>query len=250
MALNYAPLASWYEQLGMAAFAESITPKLVQYAQAHDWIGRRMLDAGCGTGGAARWLASKGYTTIALDLSTEMLAAARQRFPNTGFSITWQQGDLRTLENIMPVDMILALDVLNELNGLRDIETFLSRAQQLLEPSKMLIFDLHTIEGLVTRAAVPLTQLHNDGALVVNASQQFDYERLILTTSYDIFQKVENGWQRSQTTILQRGFPIQAVTALLQRFGFHVQSMFNSSLDVYDPASSRAKRVIIAARRH
>ncbi|PJF24979.1 MAG: hypothetical protein CUN53_15110, partial [Phototrophicales bacterium] len=60
----------------------------------------------------------------------------------------------------------------------------------------------------------------------------------------------ENGWQRSQTTILQRGFPIQAVTALLPRFGFHVQAMFNSGMEVYDPAASRAKRVIIAARRH
>jgi 2-polyprenyl-3-methyl-5-hydroxy-6-metoxy-1,4-benzoquinol methylase len=250
MALNYAPLASWYEQLGMAAFAESITPKLIQYAQANDWIGRRMLDAGCGTGGASRWLASKGFNTTALDSSAEMLAAARQRFRSTGFSITWQQGDLRTLENIMPVDMILALDVLNEMNGLREIESFLSRAQQLLESSKMLIFDLHTIEGLMARAATPLIQLHNDGALVVNASQQFDYERLILTTSYDIFHQDESGWQRTQTTILQRGFPIQAVTALLQRFGFHVQAMFNSSLEVYDPASSRAKRVIIAARRH
>ncbi|PJF27438.1 MAG: hypothetical protein CUN53_04080, partial [Phototrophicales bacterium] len=176
----------------MAAFAESITPKLIQYAQAHDWIGRRILDAGCGTGGAARWLASKGFNTTGLDSSAEMLALARQRFRSTGFSITWQQGDLRTLENLMPMDMIIALDVLNELNGLRDIESFLSRAQQLLESSKMLIFDLHTIEGLVARAAAPLIQLHNDGALVVNASQQFDYERLILTTSYDIFQKVEN----------------------------------------------------------
>lgn len=250
MALNYAPLASWYEQLGMAAFAESITPKLIQYAQANDWIGRRMLDAGCGTGGSARWLASKGYNTTALDSSAEMLAVARQRFRSTGFSITWQQGDLRTLEKVMPMDMILALDVLNEMNGLRDIESFLSRAQQLLEPGKMLFFDLHTIEGLILKAAIPNVQLHNDGVLVVNASAQFDYERLILTTNYDIFHREDSGWQRSQTTIIRRGFPIQAVTALLQRFGFQVAAMFNNFPEVYDPASTRAQRVIIAARRH
>ncbi len=250
MAINYAPLAPWYEQLGMAAFAESITPKLIQYAQAHDWVGRRILDAGCGTGGAARWLASRGFSTTALDSSAEMLTVARQRFHRTGFSITWQQGDLRTLENLAPMDMILALDVLNELNGLRDVESFLSRAQALLEPSKLLIFDLHTLEGLILRAGAPIVQLHNDEALMVNASEQFDYERLILTTSYDIFYKENGTWQRSQTTILQRGFPIQAITALLQRFGFHVQAMFNGSMEVYDPASSRAKRVIIAARRH
>lgn len=249
MALNYAPLASWYEQLGMAAFAETITPRLIQYAQANDWIGRRMLDVGCGTGVASRWLASKGFNTTGLDLSAEMLAAARQRFRSTGFAITWQQGDLRTLDNLMPVDMILALDVLNELNGLRDIEMFLTRAHQLLEPGKMLIFDLHTIEGLTARASVPLVQLHNDSTLVVNASEQFDYERLILTTTYDIFFKEDDRWQRSQTAIVRRGFPIQAVTSLLQRLRFNITAIFNGALEVYDPTSSRARRVIIAARR-
>jgi hypothetical protein len=114
----------------------------------------------------------------------------------------------------------------------------------------MLFFDLHTIEGLILKAAIPNVQLHNDGALVVNASEQFDYERLILTTSYDIFHRDESGWQRSQTTIVRRGFPIQAVTALLQRFGFQIAAMLTTTLEVYDPASTRAQRVIIAARRH
>jgi len=43
--------------------------------------GHRALDVGAGTGNLTRWLLELGYTTTAVDLSPEMLAALQRKFP-------------------------------------------------------------------------------------------------------------------------------------------------------------------------
>lgn len=53
----------------------------------------RALDAACGTGRHAVYLASLGYAVIGVDISANMLAAARAKFPDADF----RQGDLHHL---------------------------------------------------------------------------------------------------------------------------------------------------------
>ena len=78
MTRDYAVLAPHYQRIGLAEFATKITPKLVNYAQQKGWMGRRILDLGCGTGTSLLWLAGHGYSTTGVDNSPEMLRQARQ----------------------------------------------------------------------------------------------------------------------------------------------------------------------------
>lgn len=56
------------------------------------------LDAGCGTGGEALWLAARGWQVTAVDISTAALQHARTRAdaagPDIAARIDWQQADL------------------------------------------------------------------------------------------------------------------------------------------------------------
>ncbi|MFE3444117.1 class I SAM-dependent methyltransferase [Nocardia sp. NPDC059180] len=56
------------------------------------------LDAGCGTGGEALWLAARGWQVTAVDISTTALQHARARADAAGSEIVtridWQQADL------------------------------------------------------------------------------------------------------------------------------------------------------------
>jgi len=54
----------------------------------------RILDAGCGSGPVAAYLASRGFDVVGVDLSSSMLAIARERAPDVEFI----QHDIRALD--------------------------------------------------------------------------------------------------------------------------------------------------------
>jgi SAM-dependent methyltransferase len=231
----------------MARFAETITPVLVSYAQSNDWVGRRAVDLGCGTGASVRWFANYGYNITGIDLSPSMLAVAQQSL-SSGMSFQLFEGDIRTLSNLHDIDMVLALDVLNELNSLRDLEGVFTAVARVLSHDRLFIFDLHTIGGLAQQDQS--TRLINDSPdLAVVLNKHFDYERQANIDSYLIFQRNGSAWQRQQAQRTLRGFPVQVVSALLQRSGFGIMALLNVRLEPVDPAATREPRVIFFARR-
>ncbi|MDZ4766805.1 MAG: class I SAM-dependent methyltransferase [Chloroflexota bacterium] len=249
MSKEYSLLAPVYDTIGLASFAETITPKLLLFAHTNDWVGRRVIEFGCGTGAASVWMANHGHNMIGFDSSPEMIEIARRKVENQGVGLTWRVGDIRSADNIDRVDMILALDVINELPSLRDMEAVFVRAHQLLDPGKLLMFDLHTIEGLIQRSRENAHYLYDDENLIVLANEQFDYERNLIASRYDIFRGKAGNWTRGRMAITRRGYPVQAIAALLQRIGFSIMGLFNINFEPFDPATSHAPRVIYVARK-
>lgn len=62
--------------------------------------GRRVLDAGCGTGRVAIELAARGYDVVGIDLDPGMLAPARAKAPE----IPWFEADLARLDAVAGLD--------------------------------------------------------------------------------------------------------------------------------------------------
>ncbi|MGW5687769.1 class I SAM-dependent methyltransferase [Nonomuraea sp. NPDC003754] len=66
--------------------------------------GARILDAGCGTGRVAIWLAEQGYDVVGVDLDPSMLAVARSRAPE----LTWIESDLAAFDLPERFDLVVA----------------------------------------------------------------------------------------------------------------------------------------------
>jgi magnesium-protoporphyrin O-methyltransferase len=63
-----------------------------------DWLpadltGRRILDAGCGTGALAVEAAHRGAEVVAIDISASLIGIARERMPSS-LAIDWRVGDM------------------------------------------------------------------------------------------------------------------------------------------------------------
>jgi SAM-dependent methyltransferase len=70
--------------------------------------GSRVLDAGCGTGRVAIWLAQQGFDCVGIDADSAMLEVAKAAAPD----VSWVLADLATFEPTMvgdqPFDLVVA----------------------------------------------------------------------------------------------------------------------------------------------
>lgn len=251
MSADYKVLAPIYDQIGMADFATNITPNLLRYAQENGWLGRRILDLGCGTGASSVWFATNNYYVISVDQSPDMLSVLNQTIEARSFSnIRVINSDIRHLEVDESADMALAVDVFNDLDNVRDLEAAFNRIHQVLPANKWFIFDLHTVEGLVRSGLDGDRMIFDDESLVVFARTYFDYERQIHTQNYHIFrQEADMHWQRYTAQRVLRAYPIQGVATLLRRTQFELISLMNTRLAPVDLVSGNISRVIFVAKR-
>jgi magnesium-protoporphyrin O-methyltransferase len=75
-----------------------------------DLSGRRILDAGCGTGAFAVAAAERGANVVAIDVAASLIEIARERAPQS-LRIDWRSGDMMAVELGM-FDHVVAMDSL------------------------------------------------------------------------------------------------------------------------------------------
>lgn len=97
--------------------------------------GERVLDLGCGSGGATRAAAEavgEGGRVVGVDISPEALEAARRRTP-AGLPITYRRGDARSLHFLedRSMDCVVASLLLDEIE---DIAPVLAEVFRVLRP--------------------------------------------------------------------------------------------------------------------
>ena len=242
---DYALLAPIYDTLGMSQFADTMTARLIDFAQRNDWMGRHILEMGCGTGVTLEWLTRHNYIVRGIDNAPDMVRLSRQRLEAVNLHHDLREADIRDPNFEMgTVDLVLALDVINELNSLRDIEIMFRNAHKSLSAGRFFIFDMFTIQGLTVRGQGSDHLLHNSGSLAVVASNRYDFDRQVHEQQFLIFHQENDTWQRHEGTRILRGYPVQAVATMLQRGGFSVKRVVTPAFEDFEPGLSQAERII------
>lgn len=95
----------WRE--GARAGAMSSTPPNPYVLALADLTPGTALDAGCGAGAEAIWLAAQGWEVTGTDVSAEALAAAAERASEAGVGIDWVEADATTWEPPVPLDLVV-----------------------------------------------------------------------------------------------------------------------------------------------
>jgi hypothetical protein len=197
----------------------------------------------------AIWLAHRGLNTLALEQSNEMIMQARVRTDTLGMGLTWKQHDVRLLKGqFETTDLVLALNLFNDFANLREVESVIAGAFSVLEPGRLFVFDMTTIEGL-TELGRHSGELYSDERLLVYVTRSYDFDRQANTSRFVIFTHMEGLWHRQDAILVHRGYPVQAIIALLQRTGFVLAGLESNTFAPYDPTTSRGERVIFYAQK-
>ena len=126
-----------------------------------DMTGRRLLDAGCGTGALAIEAARRGAEVVAIDVAGSLVHVARDRLHAQGLGglqIDWRVGDmldpaLGRFDHVVAMDSLIhyrAFDIVDVLSGLA--ERTAGSMLFTFAPSSKPLVAMHTIGKLFPRA--------------------------------------------------------------------------------------------------
>lgn len=142
-----------------------------------DLSGRRVLDAGCGTGALAMEAARRGAEVVAVDLSPTLVALARERAaallpPEAAGRLSFRVGDMLA-PDVGPVDHVVAMDSLIHYaapDAVRVLSALAARAEAsvvfTLAPRTALLSAMHAVGRLFPRTdRAPSIEPTSDRAL-------------------------------------------------------------------------------------
>lgn len=250
-AFKYLPMI--YDVARLSSYADRYTPELIEFMWKNDWIGRNILEIGCGTGASLEHFIEQKMVVDALDSSAHMLEVARQRFANTegDTTINYVHADIRNFKpRRSAYDLVFALNTLNYISSPRDLEGIMRRANYGLALGKGFLFDLQTISGLVDEVRQhPTYIVHNSETDFLLSRSAFDYDTSSLTIEYFMFTMGNDGMlQRHEERHLLRGYPFRAVGAMLERSGFALKQVVDAQLEPFNEVDNRARIILYSEK--
>jgi 2-polyprenyl-3-methyl-5-hydroxy-6-metoxy-1,4-benzoquinol methylase len=247
----YARLAPLYDDLGFSDYAEAITPQLLTFLQENGWLGRRILELGCGTGVSTSFFASVGMETTGIDLSPQMLEVAQKRQEDTGYHADFIQGDIRQVEFPGAMDLVICIgNVFNEFMSMREIKAVMEKAFKALEPGRSFVFDMTTLRGLGEYIGSSEQIIEVSEHLFLAVKNRFTFDNMTTRQAVNIFYQGQDGnWGRLNINLALRSYPHDGILKLLTDTGFTVIGSYTTGFEEFDALNDSEGRVIVIAEK-
>lgn len=189
---------------------------------------RTVLNLGCGSGRHDRYLAELGYQVTGVDISDEMLSAARIAAREMD-RLEYHLGDLRSFRAGKKFDAVISLfHVISYQISNKDLVDAFKTAHFHLEPDGAFIFDCWYGPGVLTdRPAVRVKNLEDDRLKVTRiAKPDMKANQNVVDVNYQIFirDKENNTTEEFSETHQMRYLFEPEVQELLSQAGFTLAS--------------------------
>lgn len=234
----YADFARLYDRL----IAEDI-----DYKKMADYIARcwklskatpsLVLDLACGTGTLTDILSRRGYDMIGIDLSCDMLSAAREK----NESVLYLCQDMRSFELYGTVDAIVCMtDSLNYITDSTELLQVFRLAKNYLNPGAPFLFDMNSQYKLEHIIGNNTFTYDSDTVYYVWENEYNAASRLCDFYLTFFAAKEDGAYSRFDEHHIQRAYTQEEITAYLKKAGFSkVQSFEAYGFDKPNPVSER-----------
>lgn len=213
--------AVYYDLLYAAKDYEAESQYVDQLVRSFMPNARSIADVGCGTGIHANELSKLGFDVVGYDISPEMVAEARRKFPNIDFRCQ----SLQDLDIEPSVDCIVSLfHVLSYQTSDEDVRDALAGSFRSLERGGLLVFDCwHGPAVLRQGAETRVLRVKGDGASVTRiAEPKYDFEANLVTVDYDVIVETPEKISRIMESHEMRYFFRPEIQKLLRSSGFEL----------------------------
>jgi SAM-dependent methyltransferase len=212
-----------------------------------------VVDLGCGTGNIAIPLAQTGLKVYGIDLSSDMLAAAKEKEMDylrhssyvRGGETLWLEQDMKEWELTEQVDSVISFcDSMNYITEEADLLRVFESTYRGLRADGTFLFDMHTIKQLDDYSEQHPFVLDDEDVSYIWTCD-YEEDRAEITHHLSIFVNEGAMYRRIDEVHTQRAYPLETVTALLSEAGFAEIRCFSDFK--LEPAHPGTDRVFVTA---
>jgi SAM-dependent methyltransferase len=202
---------AWIHNTGFSEFAEAASAAVIDWLRAAGVDGL-VIDAGCGSGIAARELSRAGFAVLGIDASPDMIALARTTAPAARFEVA--SFDRATLPSC---SAIVAMGEVLNYGTLDGVRTFIRNAADASRPGGLLIFDI------AERGAYPPHDERRIGGEDWSVIVLKDSDGTTLTRRVLTFREVDGVPRRDEEVHQLELYAREEMLAMLRERGFRVR---------------------------
>lgn len=217
IAHHYDELAEYWEQIAKSPSKEQLLWPSIE-AMLPDLTGLRVLDAGCGSGDYTAKLVEQGGDVIGVDVSEEMILAAKERVPDAEFIQSDLSNEIDFIEDDS-VDIILCQHVFSHLEDLTTPATEFARI--LVDGGELIISTHNPVHDYLVVRDKEYPTIGDESSpdsVVKTGSRKANYTE---TERYDIIWNPDEGANRA--TYYRRS--IEGLVSPLFSAGFELRDL-------------------------
>lgn len=186
-----------------------------------------LLDLACGTGGFSNEMALKGIEVIGVDMSEEMLSAARENSACLGTNVLYLCQKAQELDLYGTVDgAICCMDSLNHITNIKDLKKAFKKVSLFLERDCLFIFDLNT--------EYKHRHILGDNTFVIEQEDiycvwqnEYDVKNSTTEITLDFFVEAEDGaYNRYSENFCERAYSKEQISEILSESGFTTVAVY------------------------
>lgn len=206
------------------------------------------LDLACGTGSLSEEMSRLGYDVIGVDGSEEMLNSAIEKKLESGLNIQYLCQDMTKLDMFGTIDVtICALDSLNHLSDLAEIEKTVQRVSLFCEPLGLFIFDVNTPYKHRHVLGNNTFVYDMDEVYCVWQNTYSEHDNLV-EMSLDFFERQEDGsYKRYEDSFSEIAFDEKIIDDILVKSGFEIAAKYD--YDTVLPPKPNSEKLVYVARK-
>ncbi|MEV5559300.1 class I SAM-dependent methyltransferase [Nonomuraea wenchangensis] len=222
----YEGVAHRYDELNARMDTAALVDRFVEAADRHGSGGRRLLDAGCGTGRSSLAFRERGFDVTGYDLSPAMVERARHRpgADGTRFLVGSLQ---QPPPGLTGFDVVACVDVpMTYLTSTHDLRRALEAARGQLADGGVLLFDLNTIGYYRRTFAAPTVADRGDRYVAWFALSAPIEPDAAVVTQFDLFERDGPTWNRLSMRHVQHHHSDRTVRRTAEAAGLRVLAAY------------------------